>query len=433
MKRTRFRLVLAGVLGLAAVLVPISVPFAENLFGGSASATSTLASPDVITYAQTSSGTSVTFTPGGGGAATTQTLTPVGLCGTPTVTPAATPILGMSGLLYPPDKDVPGQPDDNDYSGTPKTVPPGSFKQHTGVCGFPLYSQIENLPPFGEEGLDFTVLGSNSLIGNQRVFSDAKISLQNEAEWPWNGAEPVQLVEMLGGVQVGTVTCTLSGPEGTTVTVDTNGNSVCTGGTTPIRGFDTVEIELPKDDTAASVVGTSTFTLAPQVCGGGSVTTPSGSPVAATLDIAPGAGCESYTNFSSNGNTLTYDEYSGGTPQPFTVTINWAPVPECQPYGDDNHPDSTSTPIPASLTLPTCAPTEFSFDGTTYYDQTYCAGAQAPGAGVLPEQSLCTTNKSYNNLTPTGSPYVVPNGSGGTEDGTQITETWSGDSDWYMR
>lgn len=405
MKRNRFRLLLAGVLGVAAVLVPVSVPFVENLFGGGAASPSTLASPDVITYAQTSSGTTVNFTPGAGGSgAAMQTLTPSGKCGTPTVTPPATPILGMSGLLYPPDKDVPGQPDNNDYSGTPSIVPPGSSRQRTGVCGFPLYSQIENAPPFGEEGLDFTVLGSNSLIGTGRIFSDARITLENDDFWPWTSPVPVQLVESLGGVQVATQTCSIPGPAGTTIVADTNTNASCTG-TTALTGFDTVEIEVPQDFTAVSVVGTSTFDLAPQVCGGGSIT--STGTVQATLSIASSGGCESYTAFSSNaaGTSLTYNEYSGGTPQPFTVTIPWAPQPDCQPSPD-------TTPQYTGTSLPICPVTEFTVNGTMYYDQSFCAQATT----ALP---LCTQNKDYN--------YTAYPGQ------TQITEIWSGDIDWNVR
>jgi hypothetical protein len=395
MKFNRFRLLLAGVLGVAAVLLPVSVPFAENLFGGGAAASSTLASPDVITYVQASPGTSVTFTPGNGSGATTQTLTPSGKCGTPTVTPAATPILGMTGALY----------SSGGYGGSPSPVPVGSYKQHTGVCGFPPPWEIENFPPFGEEGLDFTVLGSNSLIGTGRIFSDARISVQNEDVWPWPGSVPVQLVELLGGTQVGSVTCTISGGFGTTLTVDTNDTSTGCTGTAPLTGFGTVEVEVPQAFTAVSVVGTSTFTLAPQVCGGGSIT--SSGTVQATLSIGSGGGCESYTAFSSNaaGTSLTYNEYSGGVPQPFTVTIPWAPQPDCQP-SPDVAPQYTGT------SLPLCPVTQFTVNGTTYYDQSFCAQPTT----ALP---LCTQNKDYN--------YTAYPGE------TQITEIWAGDIDWNVR
>ena len=202
------------------------------------------------------------------------------------------------------------------------------------------------------------------------------------------------------------MTCTISGPAGTTLTVDTNDTTAsgCTG-TTPLTGFDTVEVEVPQAYTAASVVGTSTFTLAPQVCGGGSIT--SSGTVQATLSIASSGGCESYTAFSSNaaGTSLTYNEYSGGTPQPFTVTIPWAPQPDCQPSPD----------VAAQYTgtsLPLCPVTQFTVNGTTYYDQSFCAQATT----ALP---LCTQNKDYN--------YTAYPGE------TQITEIWSGYLDWNVR
>jgi hypothetical protein len=411
MKHHRYRLLLAGVLALATVSLPLSVPFAESLIGaGTAAAdSSTLANPDVITYTQASTGTTVTYAPFGG-TSTVQTLTPTGKCGTPTVTPAATPVLGMSGLLYPPDTDTPGQPDNNDYSGTPSSVPVGSFKQHTGVCGFAPSWQIQNEPVFfaGEEGLDFTTVGSNSVIGTQRVFSDAKITLEHEG-FNWGSSIPVQLVEYLAGTRVGSVNCTITGPDETDIVADTNTNSVCTG-TVPLTGFDTVEVEVPADNTAVSVVGTSTFTLAPQVCGGGAISTPAGSAAAATLQINSGGGCESYTGFSSNaaGNSLSYNEYSGGTPQPFTVTIQWAPVPDCQPSPD-------TAPQFNNFSLPVCPVTQFIVNGTTYYDQSFCS---SPTSTPAP---LCTQNKDYN--------YKSVNGT----DETFITEVWVGDIDWNIR
>jgi len=408
MKLTRHRLIAAGVLGLAAVALPVSVPFAENLLGGGPAASSTLASPDVITYTQASTGTTVTFTPGNGSAATTQTLTPSGKCGTPTVSGGAAPILGMSGALYAPDhdSDTPGEPDNDllEDLGTPTPVPVGSYKQHTGVCAVPPSWEIQNFPPIGEEGLYFTVLGSNSLIGTGRIFTDAQISIQREDWWPVSSI-PVELLELEGGAVVGSQICTISGPAGTTITADTNGNSVCTGSTS-VTGFDTVEIGMPWDFTAASVVGTSTFTLAPQVCGGGAPISSTG-PVTASLSINAGGGCESYTGFTSTGTSLTYDEYSGGVPEPFTVDIQWPDLPDCQPSPD------VASQYPGVTPLPLCPVTQFTVNGTTYYDQSFCSHATT----ALP---LCTQQKEYT--------YVNV---GGTDE-TQINEVWVGDIDWNI-
>jgi hypothetical protein len=423
MKHHRYRLLLAAALGLATVTLPVSVPFAENLIGaGNAGADqSTLANPDVITYAQAGTGTTVTYAPYGG-TSTTQTLTATGKCGTPTVTPAATPILGMSGLLYPPDKDVAGQPDYDSIEtlGTPTTVPVGSYKQQTGVCGsffLPSY-QIVNGGFFGEEAFEFTTVGTNTLDQTPgcttncgRTFLDAQISLEREDHVPTSSI-PVELVEYLGGTKVASQTCTITGKAGTTITADPDTNSVCTG-TTALTGFDTVEIGLPIDGTAVSVVGTSTFELAPQVCGGGSISTPAGSAATATLQLNNPGGCESYTGFSSNaaGNALTYNEYSAGNPQPFTVTIQWAPVADCQPGTDP----AADPPQFGGFSLPQCPVTEFLLNGITYYDQSFCS---SPTSTPAP---LCTQNKDFN--------YK----SVGGVDETFITEVWVGNIDWNIR
>lgn len=402
MKLTRHRMLLAAAIGVAAVAIPVSVPFVESAIGGASTT-----GPDVITYVQGAGtgGTYFEYSVGsdGIGTPTTQVITPSGKCGTPTV--SGTPVLGTSGLLYPPDKDAPGQPDDNDYSGSPSSVPVGSSKQHTGVCGFPFYSQIENVPFLGEEGLDFTTRGANSAIGSNRIFSDAQIQLQSEQWWPGKSI-PVTLVEYLAGSQVGSVTCTIPSPVGSVVTADTNGNSSCSVTQSPVSGFDTVEVEVPQDNTSVSVVGTSTFTLAPQVCGGQSISSSAG-PASATLNIATGGGCQSYTAFTStttsNGTTLTYNSYSP-TPVPFTFTVQWPDQPDCAPVTD-----------PPANTLPTCPATQVSLDDVNFTDQSYCAAPTNPG------DPLCTESKTYN--------YVNVNGT--TE--TQITETWGGLIDWVTR
>jgi hypothetical protein len=129
---------------------------------------------------------------------------------------------------------------------------------------------------------------------------------------------------------------------------------------------------------------------------------------------------------------LSFDGFSAGA-IPFTVNVTWPAVPLCQPYDDSNHPDPNSAPIPAAQTLPTCAPTEFSFDGVMFFDQAYCQTAQPPGAGIVPQQELCTANKSFNDDTvnPDGSVTPITTASGAP--GTQITETWVGDIDWLLK
>jgi len=410
MKLTRHRMLLAGVIGIAAVGVPLSIPFVASEIGGAANAAPFV--PDVLTYVQGSgtSGSSFSYTVGsdGIGTPTTQVITPSGRCGTPTVT--GTPVLGLIGRLYPPDRDL-SLPDTDDYAGTPSTVPVGSSKQHTGVCAVSAPWDIANDPGRGQEALDFTTVGANSAIGSTRVFSDAQIPLQLQEEASWNqSSTTVTLVEYLAGTVAGSQTCTITGEEGTTITADTAGNAVCTG-SSPVRGFDTVEAQVPQDGSQVSVVGTSTLTLAPQVCGGQSIT--STGPIAATLSIPSGGVCQSYTSFTSSsdssGQNLTYDEFSPGTKVPFTFVIPWAPQPECQP-GNDPTVNNTTSP------LPECAPTQVTVDGTTYTDQTYCA---APSA----TQVLCTESKAFNYV-------LLPDG---TTTDTQITETWGGLIDWAIR
>ncbi len=415
MRLTRTRMLFAGAIGAAAVAIPISVPFAATQLGGGVASPSTPVPPDVLTYNQTTTtaGTYVQYVPAGNTAgATTQTVTPSGKCGTPTVTGA--PLLALAGVLYPPDADTPpGSPDTDDYSGTPGPATVGSSHQRTGVCAVGPANQIDNSPGRGQEALDVSV-GANSVMGTNRIFSDARITLlAGEEVWEDWGPKtiPVQLVESLAGSQVASQACTISGDDETPTVVDTNTNAACTG-TTALRGFDTVQIEVPNDGTGVSVVGTSTFTLAPQVCGGQSIT--STGPITATLKIASDGGCQSYTSFTSstngaNQNLLTYDEYSPGTTVPFTFVIPWANQVECQP-GNDPTVNNTTTP------LPQCAPTQISLDGVTYTDQTYCAVATAT-------QPLCTVDKTYN--------YVL--GTDGVTTYTQINETWSGLVDWVVR
>jgi hypothetical protein len=420
MKQRRYRLLIAGVLTFATVSLPLSLPFAESLIGAgnpaAAASQSTLANPDVITLTQASSGTSVTYAPFGG-TSSTQTLTSSGNCGTPTVSGGATPILVMGGQLFPYGV--------NEYGGIPTTKPVGSSRQHIGVCAIGAPSEIsnDNDSDGGAEALNFTTVGSNALIGTGRIFSDAKITIERESagfeERVSSGPISVQLVEFLGATQVGSVNCTITGPEETDITADSNTNGVCTG-TTPPTGFDMVSVRVPQDDNAVAVVGTSTFTLAPQVCGGGTAATPTGAPagVTAPLLIPASSGaqtCKSYTSYNYSIDQATGDQQLNfnafsTTPVPFTFSVTWAPVePACQPVADA----AGTAPYPGSpAPLATCPLSQFSFDGTTYYDTSFCA---VPSAS----EPVCVTSDTYT-LTPDGS-------------GTVITEQWSALVDLWAR
>ena len=274
----------------------------------------------------------------------------------------------------------------------------------------------------GAEALVFSP-GSSTTIGTNRLFSRAQIALANELPYTGEGggeggstgtpaSVTVRLVEAYAGTLVATQICTITGPSGTVITADSAGNAACTGSpaTTP---FDSVAVENLTPNSAVSVVATSTFTLANQICSGGSVTS-SGS-VSATLSVpGGGSGCESYSAFTSitdpatGQTTLNFDAHSSTPNTPFTIHVPWNAQAECQP----GQPSSDTTPT----ALPVCPPTQVSVNGQPFTDQTYCVAAS-------PADPLCTTNKAYN--------FVTDPGTGNPE--TQITEDWSGIQDWSLR
>jgi hypothetical protein len=283
----------------------------------------------------------------------------------------------------------------------------------------------------GAEALDFSPGSDTPVIGPNRVFTDAQIPIQRKDSGVAQPGAKVQLVEFdSSGNQLASQTCTINGGQGTQITADTNAPGTggnCSG--TTAKFFSTVEVQNLTTSTSLSVVGPeATFTLGSEVCGGQTIQ--STGPVSATLTLnASPSVCKSYTTFSSGPNangtdSLNFDGFSPGS-IPFTVNVTWPAVPLCQPYSDSN--------IPPAQTLPVCAPNQFSFDNITYYDQAYCQTAVAPGPGVVPQQELCTANKAYNNDTvnPDGSVTPITTASGAP--GTQVTETWVGDIDWWMR
>jgi len=441
------RLLLAGATALAVVGIPITAAVVTGVGTGVASS-SPPPPPDVIQYVQSTTATTATkatttetsrtysysyvYTPGNGSGAATQTLTPSGRCGTPTVSgtssggtvssasPAGAGFLSLGGKLYPA----------NDYSGTPVAATVGASRAHTGVCAIGGPQTIDNRTStystrVGAEALDFGV-GSSSTIGSNRLFSSAQVTLEREGGYGGTSGDDddfrtgtgtpapvsVRMIESYAGSLVASQTCTFTGADETDIVGDTNLNSTCTG-TAATVPFDTLEVQDLTVNSAVSVVGTSTFTLANQVCGGGSVTA-TGS-VAATLSVPSTAtGCESYSTFSSltdptTGQTSLIFNAHSSTPQTsFTVNVPWNPQPACQP----GQPTSDTTVNP----LPTCAPTLVSLDGVTYSDQTYCSHPTTANP-------LCTQNKVYN--------YIQDPTTNAEE--TQISETWVGFQDWSMR
>jgi hypothetical protein len=417
MNFTPKRILAAAAVGVAAIVTPVALAIALPGVGGapaSSAATGTPASPDRIVYEQTTgnAGTYVQYVPGDGSKPTNQAITGGGGCGTPTAKNPP-PILPFSAALY-----------NGTYTSAPTSAIVGSYKSRTGVCAISPAWAIDNSGS-AAEALDFTLTGANaSVIGSNREFGEAQLLLARGDKG--TGTSTVDLVEYAGdhsGTPLATQSCTV--PAGATSFVaDTVAASGGCTGAAPVT-FNTLEIRVLTAGTSVSVVGpTSTFTLASMICGGQSIS--STGPVTATLSLPAGAGCKSYTAFTSGANgagqqVLSFDGYST-SPVPFTVQITWPAVPECQPFLDASQPPAVQ--------LPQCAPTQLSFDGIVYYDQTYCQGATAAG---LPQQGLCTTNKAFNNLDPATGQPIVAQTAGGPVPGTQIVETWTGDIDWYMR
>jgi hypothetical protein len=435
MKFTLKRSLVAASVGIAAVVTPLALTAAltgvSKTPGTVAGATGTQSSPDQILYGQVSATPSdfYQYVPGDGSAKTTQVVTPKnGNCGTPTVSGA--PILAVSAKVYA------SSPNSNYYTNASSPGTVGTSSNQTGVCDISPPQSIENKSGKGAEAIDFSP-GSNSVIGSNRTFTDAQIPIQRKDSGVAQPGSSVQLVEFdSAGNRLASQTCNINGGQGTLITADTNAptGGPCTGTTTQF--FQTVEVQNLTTSTSISVVGPDAiFTLGNVVCG--QQTIQSTGPVSATLTVnAQPSVCKSYTSFSSGTNAngqeaLSFNGFSAGS-IPFTVNVTWPAQPLCQPYDDSNHPDPNSAAIPAAQTLPTCAPTEFSFDGATYYDQAYCQTPQAPGAGIVPQQELCTANKAYNNVTvnPDGSVTPITTASGVA--GTQITETWVGDIDWFI-
>ncbi|HWF15124.1 MAG TPA: hypothetical protein VG244_02975 [Acidimicrobiales bacterium] len=416
MKLTVKRVALAGAIGLATIATPISLSVVLPGVGNSPASPATPANPDTVVYSEGKGNSSnfIAYVPGDGGKSTTESVTAGGGCSSPTI--HGVPLLNLAGFLYPSGA----------YMGSPSAAIVGAFQGRTGVCAITPDWAINNGGTSGAEALDFGV-GTNTLVAG-RLFADAQLVLEGESG---SGPISVELVESLGGAQTATQLCTISS-SGADITADTQAPSggACTPNTGDLASpFDTVEVRVLTSNASVSVVGpTSTFTMASEICGGQSIQ--STGPVSATLSLPANAPCKSYTAFSSGPNSggqeqLNFNGYSAG-PVPFTVTITWPAVPECQPNSD---PVTAGNPsgIPADLTLPVCAVTQFSLDGTTWYDQTYCQGVSPTDP---PQSELCTTNKTYNNVNPAnGSPILTSTGAAGT----QIVETWVGDVDWNFR
>jgi hypothetical protein len=431
MKFTAKRMLAAGALGVAAVVTPISLSVVLPGISGtpaSSATTGTPASPDKIIYGQTT-GTPATFfqyVPGTGPAPLPQTVTAGGPpCGTPTVSGA---ILNLGGKVYAPTPN-------SDYYLNPSTsAAVGTHQLQTGVCPIMPSSTIDNKTGKGAEALDFSP-GTNTVIGTNRLFSDAQIPIQRKHSGEGEGdreggsdgdgdsddappAVTVHLVEYdASGTQLAMQTCTINGPEGTTITADSNGPGIggtCTGATA--AEFESVEVQDLTPNTSVSVVGpAATFTLASQLCAGDTPIEPTAAPAGVTAPLSVTQGCKNYSSYTygidpaTGDQQLNFNAFSSN-PVPFTFTVTWAPVePACQPV--EQPVDAGATPFPGSpAQLSPCHLSVFSFDGTTYYDTNFCVTPSA-------NEPVCVTSDKYT-LTPAG---------------TVITETWSALADLWGR
>jgi hypothetical protein len=391
MSYTPKRLLVAGILAVAAIATPVSLSVMLPGVGSTPASPASPAKPDKVTFNEGTDASSnfIQYVPGDGSAPTTEAITSGPTCDQLTID--GVPLLNLTGLLY--GSDTYGQ-------GSITAEPVGINTGRTGVCAIGPDWAIDNGGSSGAEALDFA-LGANSLVLGRDIFR-AQLALQAESGSPIT----VELVESLNGTQVASQTCTITN-SATMIMADTQASSGGACSTNPGTAgpqFDTLEIRDLTVNTSVSVVGPkSTFTLSHQICGHQQIQS-QGPVTAALTDTAPaGTECKNFTTFNSTvgtdgqNQTLSFNAFASGN-IPLKMTVPWAPQTECQP-GEPTEADP----------LPQCPPTQISLDGVTFTDQTFCASA-SPG-------TLCTTKKTFD--------YVVVNGV--TE--TQITERWVGDVD----
>jgi hypothetical protein len=181
----------------------------------------------------------------------------------------------------------------------------------------------------------------------------------------------------------------------------------------------------PSCSTSTGNCDASITTVPGQICPGQTINAiPTGTaslgtgPVSVSLTYPSSSeeGCVNYTQFTANANDLetfsvngspvtthrsvVFDKSPDSPTIPFTVSIDWGDLPECEPS--------------AGSGLPPCPTTYDMTDGTAFEPQTFCAQASAT-------DPLCTTSKNFSYVTVDGTTY------------TDVTETWSGLTDWQLR
>jgi hypothetical protein len=395
MKFTAKRLLAAGVVGIAAIVAPLSLAVVLTGVGGAPISPAGASAFDQILFNQPSSGADTfQYVPASGQVFQPQTATISGKCASASSPPA---ILNVCGELYTAI----------DYTGTPSPVAVGSNGQSTGVGGISPSWTIDNKSNKGAEALRFSPENvPNGEIGSNRSFTEATIPItRKDTGVSTNPSLTVQLAELDShGTVLATQDCTLTGNTGTTITVDTNTPGTVNNPPGPgnchetyvLKGvlqqtpsaFSQVEVRDTQTSTSISVgPGTATFTLANTVCGGQTVNanaTQGSAAVSLTLNEAAGV-CKSFTSFTSTNNAGVDDvefDASASTDLHFTAQFVWPAQAYCTP----------------GLPSPCAADTVSYSDPVTgayvsNQDQTYCAAA-------APADQLCTTNKTFNYLEP---------------------------------
>jgi hypothetical protein len=290
------------------------------------------------------------------------------------------------------------------------------------------------------EAIEFS---SGPGLANNPVFAAGQIQIQRkDSGVSTNPFVTVQLAELDASRNVlATQDCKITGNTGTQITAQTGGPGI---GTPPVGGgpvcvttpatppgpqspptpstFQTVEVRDLTNSTSISVVGTSTFTLAKQVCGTKTIPATvlvNGAPDAnLTLNEDPSV-CKPYTGFTStivaggvhDGQSQIEFDASGATALHFTLQMTWPVQSYCTPEGSNGTPKCAEDQV--NFVDPS---TGIAFTGTPAYCVS-SVGATLPGNPLpnSPDDPYCTLTKEF--------AYNVDYN--GTGQGTQITETFS--------
>src|SRR3974390_1466947 len=343
------RLIGAGVIGISAIVTPLTLTVALSGVGSAPSSVAGAQGPfDEIQLNQSPADTDQ-YLPAGGVPTPNpaQGLNLSGNCAT--ATGGGTAILSICGNLYP----------SRSYTGTPKAASLGTNGAAMGVGAITPAWTIDNKSNKGAEAIQFSP-GDPKVIGSNRVLTGAQIPVQRKDTGNSGiGQVNVQLAELdSSGNVLGTQNCTITGNTGTQILADPNNSGLCPVGTAAAGGgvpstFQTIEVRDTTSSTSISVVGlnaagspiAATFELATSVCSGqtvASVDQGGGATASLTLPpVAPGTAPvgKPHTSFTStiDPNTgLSTVSFNGFSPTNVQLTLHivWPAVPLCSPYVD---------------------------------------------------------------------------------------------------